>query len=47
MVFRIFFLNSFGGSKQLANFYVNVLSAEDFYLGHFPNMHYSLALYLT
>lgn len=39
--FFFFFKSSFGGSKQLADFPMNVLNAEDLYFGHVPNMHYS------
>lgn len=46
MVFKVFFFlfECFWWFEQLANVYMNVLKAEDLYLGHILNMHYSLAL---
>lgn len=49
MVFRFFFFKSsfggsFGGTKHLAHFHMNVLNAEAFLFGPFPDMHYILAL---
>ena len=42
--FFFFFFECFWWFEQLANVYMNVLKAEDLYLGHILNTHYSLAL---
>lgn len=38
-VFFFFFFECFRRFQQLANIYMNVLKAEDLYLGHILNMH--------